>query len=213
MAINLVKGQTINLEKSQFDLSKVTIGLGWDIIQTKPTGLFGGLFSSKKEEEFDLDAVAFLLDANDKLILLGDSKLQGGDLVFFNSMRHPSGQVWLTGDNRTGEGAGDDEQVIVLLDTMPAQYHKIVFVVSIYQGKAKGQHFGKVANAYIRAVDARGKEIARYSLSGANQYENMASMVFAEVYRHNGEWKFRALGNASPEDDLRATLKPYLPIR
>ena len=209
MAINLQKGQTINLEKSQYDLSSVTIGLGWDI--KKSGGMFGGLLGGGKD--YDLDAIAFLLDANDKVVALGNDKLIGGDVIFFNNQRHPSGEVWLTGDNRTGAGDGDDEQIIVKLNTIDQRYQKLVFLVTIYQGQQNNQHFGMVENAYIRAVDGRGVEMARFSLSGDSTYNKMCSMTFAEVYRKDGNWKFRAIGNPHQTDTFAHLLQNYLPQR
>lgn len=219
MAINLVKGQTIDLRKNDkgesFDLSKVTMGLGWDVRQ-KNTGFLGKL-SGPKEDEFDLDAIAFLLDGNDKLMNLGRTVNQNGrqvglfegDVIFFNSMRHPSGNIWLTGDNRTGAGDGDDEQIIVKLDALDPIYQKIVFVVSIYQGRQNNQHFSMVENAFIRAVDAKGKEITRYSLSGDASLNGMCTMVFAEAYRKDDGWKFRAIGEPHPTDSFLEVLKKY----
>ena len=219
MAINLVKGQTIDLRKNDkgeaFDLSKVTMGLGWDVRQ-KNTGFLGKLFGPK-EEEFDLDAIAFLLDENDKILSLGRTVNQNGrqiglfegDVIFFNSMRHPSGNIWLTGDNRTGAGDGDDEQIIVKLDSLDATYQKIVFVVSIYQGRQNNQHFSMVENAFIRAVDAKGKEITRYSLSGDATLNEMCTMVFAEAYHKDGGWKFRAIGEPYQTDNFLEVLKKY----
>jgi len=220
MAINLVKGQTIDLRKNDkgenFDLSTVTIGLGWDI--RKKSGGFLGKLLGGKEEEYDLDAIAFLLDANDKVANIGRTVqsnngrqvgLFEGDIIFFNSMKHPSGNIWLTGDNRTGAGDGDDEQIIVKLDALDNQFQKILFVVTIYQGKQNNQHFGMVENAFIRAVDARGKEITRYSLSGDASLNGTCSMVFAEAYRKEGGWKFRALGEAQQTDNFVDILKNY----
>lgn len=219
MAINLVKGQTIDLRKNDkgesFDLSKVTMGLGWDVRQ-KNAGFLGKLFGPK-EEEFDLDAIAFLLDGNDKIMNLGRTVNQNGrqvglfegDVIFFNSMRHPSGNIWLTGDNRTGAGDGDDEQIIVKLDALDPIYQKIVFVVSIYQGRQNNQHFSMVENAFIRAVDAKGKEITRYSLSGDASLNGMCTMVFAEAYRKDDGWKFRAIGEPHPTDSFLEVLKKY----
>ena len=212
MAINLQKGQTINLEKSQYDLSTVTVGLGWDIKKSGGGGFFGGLLGGGNKE-YDLDAIAFMLDANDKVAAPGNEKLQGGDVIFFNNMKLPTGQVWLTGDNRTGAGDGDDEQIIVKLDSLDARYNKIVFLVAIYQGRQKSQHFGGVDNAYIRMVDNRNVEMARFSLSTDASFTNMCSMVFAEVYRKDGGWKFRALGNPDPADTFVPLLKPYLSQR
>jgi stress response protein SCP2 len=223
MAINLQKGQTIDLRKNDkgentYDLSTVTIGLGWDVRQ-KETGFLSKIFGGgKEEEEYDLDAIAFLLDKNGKVADLGrtvqlsngnQKGLFEGDVVFFNSMKHPSGQIWLTGDNRTGAGDGDDEQIIVKLNSLDEKYQKILFVVSIYQGKKNNQHFGMVDNAFIRAVDAKGKEITKYSLSGDESMNGMCSMIFSEVYRKDGEWKFRAIGDPQQTDNFVEILKKY----
>ncbi len=226
MAISLVKGQTIDLRKGDkgesYDLSSVTIGLGWDVRQQKSSGGFLGklLGGGQKEAEYDLDAIAFLLDANDKVADLGrsvqtnDGRSVGfyeGDIIFFNSQKHPSGNIWLTGDNRTGAGDGDDEQIIVKLDSLDTKYQKILFVVSIYHGKQNNQHFGMLDNAFIRAVDKNGKEIAKFSLSGDASYNGMCSMVFSEVYRKDGTWKFRALGEPHQTDSFVDILKKYAP--
>lgn len=221
MAINLKKGQTIDLRKNDkgesFDLSQVTIGLGWDIRQ-KESGFLGKLFGGNKEEEYDLDAIAFLLDANGKVANLGRNKqatngqtipFYEGDIIYFNSLKHPSGNIWLTGDNRTGEGDGDDEQIIVKLDSLDQKYQKILFVVSIYNGRKNSQHFSMVDNAFVRAIDAKGKEITKYSLSGDASLSDMCSMIFAEAYRHNGDWKFRAIGEPYATDSFVELLKKY----
>ena len=193
MAINLKQGQTINLEKDVYDLSSVTIGLGWDVKEQKK-GLFSSLFSSEKEADYDLDAIAFLLDANGKVANMGDRRLVGGDVIFFNNLRHSSGNIWHTGDNLTGEGEGDDEQIVVQLSRLDARYDKIVILVSIYRGNERHQDFGQVENAFIRAVDAKGQEMLRYDLSNEEKYDGMCSMIFGEFYRRNGGWKFRAIG-------------------
>ncbi|MDB4923229.1 TerD family protein [Mucilaginibacter sp.] len=223
MAINLVKGQTIDLRKNDngenYDLSSVTIGLGWDVRQTKSGGFLGKLFSNGAEEvEYDLDAIAFLLDKNGKVVNTGRTtqtssgktiSLYEGDVIYFNSMKHPSGHIWLTGDNRTGAGDGDDEQIIVKLDALDPKFDKILFIVAIYQGRKNNQHFGMVENAFIRAVDNRGKEIAKFSLSGDATYNGMCSMTFAEVYRKDGSWKFRAIGDPHQTDNFLEILKNY----
>lgn len=210
MAINLSKGQTINLSKDEHDLSSITIGLGWKIQQQK-TGMLGGLFGAK-QEDYDLDAIAFLLGENDKIANLGDGRLIGGDVIFFNNRQHPSGAVSHSGDNRVGgDGASDDEQIVVKLNLLSGQYHKLLFLVSIYEGQKKTQHFGNVNSAYMRAVDAKGKEIARYSLSADTSYVGSCTMVFGEVYRKDGTWKFRALGEAHPFDSFVELLKRHVP--
>ncbi len=209
MAINLSKGQTINLNKDQHDLSSITIGLGWKIKQ-KETGFLAKLMGNKSEEEYDLDAIAFLMDENDRVRNLGAEKLIGSDVIFFNNLKHPSGNIFHSGDNRVGgTGAQDDEQIVVKLSSLDPQYHKILFLVSIYQGQQKGQHFGKVEDAYMRAVDAKGKEIARYSLSSDPSYAGRCTMVFGEVYRKDGDWKFRAIGDAHPFDSFVELLKKH----
>ena len=222
MANNLQKGQTIDLRKNDkgdnYDLSQVTVGLGWDI-RKKKGGFLSSLLGGDKEEDYDLDAIAFLLDANGKVANLGrkakmpngkEINLYEGDVIYFNSQRHPSGQIWLTGDNRTGAGEGDDEQIIVRLDSLDEKYQKIIFLVTIYQGKAKNQHFGMVENAFIRAVDARGKEIAKFNLSGDASLNGVCGMIFAEVYRREGTWKFRALGEPQTTDNFVEILKKYI---
>ena len=195
MAINLQKGQTINLDKGQHDLSQITIGLGWDV-------------SSDTDDEYDLDAIAFLLDKNNKVKNLGDD-LTKSDVIFYNNLKHPSGAIWLTGDNRTGAGDGDDEQIIVKLSAIDAQVEKILFIVAIYKGHENDQHFGLVENAFIRAVDAKDKEIARYNISTDSSYNGKCSMVFAEVYRKDGGWKFRAIGDPRDTDSFVDILKGY----
>ncbi len=212
MAINLnklQKGQTIVLEKKTFDLSKVTIGLGWKV-REKKQGFFATLFGAKDEAEYDLDAIAFLMNAQDKVVSLGN-QLRNGDVVFFNSQKHPSGTVWSCGDNLVGgDGASDDEQIVCLLDKVPARYAKILFLVSIYQGLQRGQRFGEVQGAYIRAVDARGKEIARYELSEEDGAADAQTVIFAELYRHGEDWKFRAIGTPRRTASFVDVLKDYV---
>ena len=136
MAISLNKGQGVSLKKSENDLSRVTIGLGWDVAE-EGSGFFGKLLG-KKPEEYDLDAVAFLLNEQGKVSDLGKPgegggpTLVGGDIIFYNSMQHKSGAIWLTGDNRTGAGDGDDEQIIVKLDQLPQEYKKVLFLSLIH---------------------------------------------------------------------------------
>ncbi len=223
MAINLQKGQTIDLRKNDkgeyFDLSQVTVGLGWDI-RKKKGGFLNNLFGGADQGgDFDLDAIAFLLDTNEKVANLGrkakmpngkEVNLYEGDVIYFNSQKHPSGNIWLTGDNQTGEGEGDDEQIIVKLDALDKKYQKILFLVCIYQGKSKNQHFGLVENAFIRAVDSHGKEIAKFNLSGDASFNGMCSMIFAEAYRREGTWKFRAIGEPQTTDNFVEILKKYI---
>lgn len=205
MAIRLQKGQTINLEKSRYDLSKVTIGLGWKV---RAKGFWSTLLSGG--EDYDLDAIAFLLDANGRVPSLGN-RLIDGDVVFFNSLRHPSGTVWSCGDNLVGgDGVSDDEQIVCLLNKVPSRYEKILFIVSIYQGLKRHQSFGNVESAYIRAVDAKGVEMARYELSKESDAANAQSVIFAELYRRDGGWKLRAIGEPRRTAGFVDVLKDYI---
>jgi len=211
MALSLKKGEGISLRKEENDLSQITMGLGWDMADpVQKKSFFSAMFAAKPAD-YDLDAVAFLLDAQGKVASLGaQNDLIGGDVIFFNSQKHPSGQIWLTGDNRTGEGNGDDEQIIVKLNSLSEKYQRILFVVSIYEGRKRGQHFGQLKNAFIRAVDSKGKELCRYQISAEAQYDNMCSMTFAEVVREAGGWRFKAIGEAHPSDTFVEILKNYL---
>ncbi len=213
MSVSLRKGQSVSLRKNEHDLSSVTIGLGWDINEEKK-GLLGGLFG-KKEPEYDLDVIAFLCNAQGKVADLGDVEngrpsLVNGDIIFFNSLRHKSGHIWLTGDNRTGAGDGDDEQIIAQLNSLEPKYEKIVFIVQIYNGLELKQHFGKVQNAFIRAVDAKNVEMARFDLSGGAAFDGQRSMLFAELVRESTGWKLNAIGEPSESDSFVSHLKNYL---
>ena len=205
MAISLTKGQTINLDKEKNDLSAITIGLGWKV---KKKGLLSKFTSNN---DFDLDAIAFLLDEHGKVKNLGDDRLAGSDVIFFNNLRHPSGGVTHSGDNLVG-GAGvqDDEQIVVRLSSLKAEYHRILFLVSIYQGKTKKQHFGDIEKAFMRAVDNKGVEIARYDLAEDESRGDTRTLVFGEVYRKDGGWKFRALGEGHSSDSFVEILKKHV---
>lgn len=213
MGVSLKKGQGVNLKKSDFDLSKVTVGLGWDINEEKK-GFLSGLFGAK-EPDYDLDVIAFLCCDDGKIHNLGkiengSPSLKGGDVIFFNNMKHNSNCIWLTGDNRTGEGDGDDEQIIVKLNELPQIYQKIVFVVQIYKGIENKQSFGKVNNAFIRAVDNKGKEMVRFDLSGGAGYSEYCSVLFAELVRSPDGWKFNAIGTPDRSDSFVTWLRKYV---
>lgn len=175
MAISLKKGQKIDLTKTNPGLSKILVGLGWD------TNKYDG------GAEFDLDASIFLVDATGKAT--SDS-----DFVFYNNPIHPSGSVQYMGDNRTGDGDGDDEQVNIDLSLVPANIDRIAFTVTIYDYETRKQNFGQVSNAFIRIVDvANNVELMRYDLS--EDFSIETALVIAELYRNNGEWKFQAIGS------------------
>ncbi len=173
MAISLNKGGNLSLSKTDPSLNQVLIGLGWDARATDGA-------------DFDLDASAFLLAANDKV--RGET-----DFIFYNQTRSPEGSVEHTGDNRTGEGDGDDEAVKINLAKVPADVQKIAITVTIHDAESRGQNFGQVQNAFIRVVnDQTNVEIVRFDLN--EDYSTETAMIFGELYRHNGEWKFRAVG-------------------
>lgn len=206
MAITLRKGQGISLHKDAgFDLSRLRVGLGWSI-------------AAASGADYDLDAVALLLNADGKVENLGQldanrhPTLVGGDVVFYNSLAHPSGKVRLSGDNRTGSGVGDDEVIEVDLDTLPEKYQAIVFLVSIFKGKERQQSFANVQRATIRALDAQQREICRYEIGGNAQNAAHCSMVFAKVLRDGtGRWIFSAQGDFWETDRFVDILKQYLP--
>jgi tellurium resistance protein TerD len=173
MSVSLSKGGNVSLTKAAPGLTSVVVGLGWDLRTT--TGA-----------DFDLYSSALLLDAGGKVPT-------DQHFVFFNNLASPEGSVQHLGDNLTGEGEGDDEQIKVDLSSVPSDVDKIVFPVSIYDAEARGQSFGQVRNAFIRVVNSDGGgEIARYDLSEDASTET--AMVFGELYRNGAEWKFRAVG-------------------
>ena len=186
MSVNLQKGQKVDLTKGNTGLSRVMAGLGWDEAERVSGCFLKSLFGTETQEEIDCDAIAFMLDGNGKL---NDRK----DIVFFNNLRHPSGSVVHQGDNLTGAGEGDDEQILIDLSKVPPQYERIVIMVSIYKADERKQHFGKIKNAFIRLVDnSNNNEICIYNLS--DNYNGMTSMIFGELYRSHNEWKFSAVG-------------------
>lgn len=196
MSVSLQKGQKVDLTKGNAGLSRIVVGLGWD--EAKPQkkgGLLGGLLGGGKNvQAIDCDAMAFVCDESGRITATSD-------VVFFNNLNHPSGAVQHMGDNLTGAGEGDDEQIMVNLAAVPPQYSKIVFTVSIYQARERQQHFGGIENAFIRIVDAANNtELCKYNLS--ENYDNMTSVIFGEVYRHDGEWKFNAIGSGTTDDGV-----------
>ena len=175
MGVSLSKGGNVSLTKQAgpAGLSNAVVGLGWDVRTTTGT-------------DFDLDASAILVKADGKV-------LSDQHFIFFNNLKSPEGAVEHTGDNTTGEGEGDDEQIKLTLPSMPAEADKVVFAVSIYDAETRSQSFGQVRNAFIRVVNGdNNEELARYDLSEDASTET--AMVFGEVYRNGAEWKFRAVG-------------------
>jgi tellurium resistance protein TerD len=175
MPISLKKGQKVSLTKDNPGLKKVVVGLGWDVNQYDTGGAF------------DLDAAAFLLTDSGRV-----SKSE--DFVFYGNLKHPSGSVQHMGDNLTGAGEGDDEQVKVDLSLVPADITKVTFTATIYEAEERHQNFGQVSNAFIRIYNEEtGEELLRYDLG--EDFSIETAVVFGELYKNNEEWKFNAIGN------------------
>ena len=175
MAVSLTKGQKVDLTKGNPGLEKVIVGLGWD------TNRYDG------SADFDLDASAFLLKADGKV-------LKDEDFIFYNNLESETKAVIHTGDNRTGEGEGDDEQIIIEFSKVPANIERIAITVTIHDAAERHQNFGQVSNAFIRIVnESNNEEVLRYDL--AEDFSIETVLVIAELYKHNGEWKFNAIGS------------------
>lgn len=175
MGIQLAKGQKVDLTKTNPGLTKAVIGLGWDINK-----YHGG-------HDFDLDASAFLVDSNDRCT-------NDLDFIFYNNLQHPSGAIVHTGDNRTGEGEGDDEQLVVEFSKIPANINKIAITVTIHDAESRSQNFGQVSNAFVRLVDeVTNQELLRFDLG--EDFSIETAVVVCELYRHENDWKFNAIGS------------------
>ena len=173
MAVSLSKGGNVSVSKEEPGIEQVTVGLGWDARATDG-------------QDFDLDASCFMLGANGKV--RSDS-----DFIFYNNLKSADGSVEHTGDNRTGAGEGDDETINVDLLKVPTDVSKLAVAVTIHEADTRKQNFGMVSNAYIRVLNQKtGKEVARYDLS--EDASTNTAMIFGELYRHNNEWKFKAVG-------------------
>lgn len=195
MAISLQKGQKISLSKESAGLSNIMVGLGWDEVK-RSRGFF-----APKPQAIDCDASA--------IMLRGGKLVDRSDLVYFGNLSHRSGTVNHLGDNLTGAGEGDDEQILIDLSRMPQEYDRIVIVVNIYEAVKRKQHFGMIENAFCRVVDGKtNQELCRYNLT--EDYSGMTAMIFGEVYRHNNEWKFNAVGQGTNDPGLGELCKRYM---
>ena len=196
MSVSLQKGQKVSLSKEHAGLSKMMVGLGWDEAQKAKGGFF-----APKPKPIDCDASALLLK-NGRLC-------DKADIVYFGNLGHKTGAIQHMGDNLTGAGDGDDEQILVDLSRIPAEYDRIVIVVNIYQAVQRKQHFGMIQNAFIRLVDQRNNsEMCKYNLT--DNYSGMTAMIFGEIYRHNGEWKFSAVGQGTTDPGLGELANRYV---
>lgn len=196
MSVSLKKGQKVNLSKENVSLTKIIAALGWDEVGKSPTkkGFWASLFSiAIPPISIDCDASALLLQ-NGRL-------MARRDIVYYGNLKHRSGAVRHMGDNLTGAGDGDNEQIIIELNKLPEEYDKIVIVVNIFNAKTKKQHFGMIRNAYIRLINAsNNREICKYDLN--EDYTNMTAMIFGEVTRQDGEWRFNAIGQGTTDGNL-----------
>ncbi|AIQ62094.1 Stress response protein SCP2 [compost metagenome] len=194
--INLVKGQKIDLTKGNAGLSNVIVGLGWDPAESK------GLFGFKKQANIDCDASALLLNADGKLT-------KKSNLVCFHNKQSACNSVVHSGDNLTGEGDGDDEQIRVNLSAVPADVSRILVVVNIYDAVNRKQDFGMIRSAYIRVANASGgAELVKYNLT--DNYSGFTALICGELYRHGSEWKFAAIGEGSQAAHINQLAERYL---
>ena len=196
MSISLVKGQKIDLTKNNSGLKKMLVGLGWDPVKQGKKGFFG--FGSSAPD-IDVDASAIML-RNDKLV--GKE-----DLIYFGNKNSKCGGVIHTGDNTTGGGDGDDEQILIDLTKIPQEVNKLIFVTNIYECIKRKQSFGMIENAFIRIADDSNKNIAMFNLT--EDYNGKTALIVGELYRHNNEWKFNAIGEGTQDISLTDMLKKY----
>jgi stress response protein SCP2 len=199
MVINLQKGQRISLSKEAPGLTKIMCGLGWDVMKKGGSGLLSSFGSTNN---FDLDTSVLCLDPNGKIKDISN-------VIYFGNLKHKSGAITHLGDNLTGVGEGDDEQIVIDLSRIPKEINKLVFVVNIYDCVARKQDFSLVQNAFVRLVNtSNNQELAKYNLSGA-EYKGMTGMLMAEIYTHNNEWKMGAIGNGVKTNGLQEMLRDY----
>lgn len=201
MAISLTKGQKIDLTKKDGGaLTQIKVGLGWDPVAQERKGILGALFGGGSAD-IDCDASVLMLSADDKL---KDKK----DLIYYGNLKSQCKSVTHTGDNLTGEGEGDDESVLVDLSKVPENIMKLVFVVNIYNCAQRKQHFGLIKNAFIRVVDQTTRtEMCKYNLT--DDYSDKTTLVAGEIYRHNGGWKFNAIGNGTQDKSISQLVGKY----
>ncbi|WNR45560.1 TerD family protein [Paenibacillus roseipurpureus] len=198
MTVSLVKGQKIDLTKGNAGLSKVVVGLGWDPAVVEKKGFFG---TKKTAVEIDIDASVILLDEKGHIT-------KEKHVVYFGNLQSPDGSVVHSGDNRTGDGDGDDEQVTIQLGQVPADVSKMVFVVNIYDCVNRKQDFGLVQSAYIRVLNGSNQqELVKFNLT--DNYASKTSLIVGEIYRHSGEWKFNAIGEGTTDTTLGLLVKRY----
>ena len=213
MSVSLRKGQKVNLSKDNKGLTNIYIGLGWDAVTeddvqpAEKKGLLSKIFGGdntverhEKMHDIDVDASCFLCI---------DGKLKkDGDVVYYGNLHHSSGAVNHTGDNLTGEGEGDDESILINLNRLPDKYDRLVIVANIYEAYDRNQDFGKVKNCYIRLVNETTKEeLYNYNLS--DNLKGMTALIFAEIYKKDGDWKFGAIGDGTKDGSIKKLAKRF----
>ena len=209
MAVTLLKkGQRVDLTKGQAGLSKIMVGLGWDPVQASAPKKSGGLLKSmfgggtQAAPNIDCDASVLMLDANEKL-------RNNGNAIYFGNLKSRDGAVQHLGDNLTGAGEGDDEQIIINLSQVSPDVQKLVFIVNIYDCERRKQDFGLIQNAFIRVVNlANNQELLRFNLT--EQFAGLTTLFVGEIYRHQNEWKFAALGQGTQDSSLRQIIARYM---
>jgi len=202
MAINLQKGQRVDLTKGNPGLSKILIGLGWDPVQqSKGGGLLGALFGGGQAASIDCDASVIMVNEQGKV-------QANSDVIYFGNLKSRDGSVQHTGDNLTGDGDGDDEQIHVELSKVPVHIHKLVFVVNIYDAVKRKQHFGMIQNAFIRIVNPlTNQALIHYNLT--DDYAGKTSLIVGELYRNGQDWKFAAVGTGTNAGSLGELVKSF----
>lgn len=200
MSVSLQKGQKVDLTKGDASLDKIIVGLGWDPVK-QGGGFLGGLFGGSAPE-IDCDASVIMLDENDKLA-------RREDLVYFGNLKHNSGSVQHMGDNLTGGGDGDDEQIMITLSKVPQNIQKLVFVVNIYDCIKRKQDFGQIKNAFIRVFNSvNNQELLKFNLT--DNYAGKTALLVGDVYRNNGDWKFAAIGEGLVSTGLSEIANKYM---
>lgn len=198
MSINLNKGDKIDLRKTSPELNKISVGLGWDPVSDSKGGILRALLGSAKAD-IDCDASVFMLNKNGNIDNVKD-------LIYFGNLKSRCKSVAHTGDNLTGDGDGDDEQILVDLDRVPNKVESLLFVVNIYDCTRRKQHFGMIKNAFIRVVDqTTKKEIVKYNLT--DNYSDKTTLIVGSIYRKDGSWQFEAIGEGTMDASLTEVYK------
>ena len=194
MAVNLTKGQRVSLKKDAPNLKRILVGLGWDPVEKKR-----GLFSlGSSAEDIDIDASVICIDEN------GRKK----EIVYYGNLDDRAGSIHHTGDNLTGDGDGDDEQIIISLDKVPRDFAKLAIIINIFRAYSRGQHFGQIKNCFVHVADMdTNKELVYYDISGNGNFNGLTGIFVAEIYRYNGDWRLKAEGDGVKVRDIKEMVR------